>query len=162
MNSYESKKDKKSYTRYTKTFSLLPHKNNFTINYVPLNKSNIVSINESRKMYCPNVKYSIVGSKTVWPDDVNFLEEFFNFEKVDKIINKRYMLTRKNEDKKFIVKSIVTDGYGCSIIYDVKPKVNIILENIKDPITKKIPKIFENYKEIIKVSQRTKCKSSKG
>ena len=41
---------KKSFPRYTKTFSLLPHKNNFTINYVPLNKSNLVSINESRKL----------------------------------------------------------------------------------------------------------------
>ena len=123
----------------------MPHKNNFTINYVPLNKLNFVNINESRKLYCPNVKYSIVGNKTVWPEDVNFLEEFFNFEKIDKIINKRYMITRKNEDKKFIVKSIVTDGYGCSINYDVKPKVNIILENMKDPVAQKIPKIFENY-----------------
>ena len=81
----------------------------------------------------------------MWPEDINFLEEFFNFEKIDQIINKRYMITRKNEDKKFIVKSIVTDGYGCSIIYDVKPKVNIILENMKDPVAQKIPKIFENY-----------------
>ena len=61
---------KKSFPRYTKTFSLLPHKNNFTINYVPLNKSNLVSINESRKLYCPNVKYNIEGNKTVWPEDV--------------------------------------------------------------------------------------------
>ena len=43
------------------------------------------------------------------------------------------------------MKSIVTDGYGCPIIYYVKPKVKIILENMTDPDAQKIPKIFENY-----------------
>ena len=71
------------------------------------------------------------------------------------------MITRKNEDKKFIVKSIVTDAYGCSFIYDVKPIVNVILKNMKDPVAQKIPKWKLLQQHMFKVSVRAMWKISK-
>ena len=63
----------------------------------------------------------------------------FTLRNSDKIIDRIEKIIYEKRRQDLIVKSIVTDAYGCSIIYDVQPIVNIILKNMKDPVAQKIP-----------------------
>ena len=95
----------KKSARYAKLFSLLPHKSNFTISHIPLTNTNILGCNDLKKEYqCKD----LLG--------------FFNFEKYEKKLNAKYIQTNDLKDKKYNFKSLTTDGYSCSLMYEAKLK----------------------------------------
>ena len=125
----------KKSAKYTRVFSLLPHKSNFTISNIPLTNTNILGCNDLKKEYqCKD----LVG--------------FFNFDKFEKKLNAKYMHTNDFKDKKYNFKSLTTDGYSCSLMYETKLKnkneekfENKSAKFTKNPILK-ISKIFKNTK----------------
>ena len=134
--------------KFTREFSLLPHKQNFTVSHLHLTNTNLLGTDALVERFGFNVKPPIPKEQ--------YLDKFFNLEKMNRKINKVFSKKPKDErdviDKKYNLKSIYTDGYSCSLVFekniefemDVKRK-----EKASEGSTPMIKKIAKTIKKIV-------------
>ena len=100
--------------KFTREFSLLPHKQNFTVSHLHLTNTNLLGTDALVERFGFNVKPPIPKEQ--------YLDKFFNLEKMNRKINKVFSKKPKDErdviDKKYNLKSIYTDGYSCSLVFE--------------------------------------------
>ena len=100
--------------KFTREFSLRPHKQNFTVSHLHLTNTNLLGTDALVERFGFNVKPPIPKEQ--------YLDKFFNLEKMNRKINKVFSKKPKDErdviDKKYNLKSIYTDGYSCSLVFE--------------------------------------------
>ena len=139
--------------KFTREFSLLPHKQNFTISNLHLTNTNLFGNNSLvNKFGCSNKKVN------------QYLETFFNLEKMNTKINKSFckkpLDKRDVMEKKYNLKSIYTDGYSCSLVFEKNIDSQMIVKRKEKALEDSTPKIKKITKAIKKIVPKKK-KSSK-
>ena len=126
--------------KFTREFSLLPHKQNFTVSHLHLTNTTL---------FGSNILVEAYGCKDKESD--LYLETFFNLEKMNKKINKAFTKRpteqRLVNEKKYHLKSIYTDGYFCSLVFEKNIDSQMIVKRKEKALEDSTPKIKKFQKQ---------------
>ena len=79
-----------------------------------------------------------------------WLERFFNLEKINKKINEEFAKRTTKEklvnEKKYHLKLIFTDGYSCALVFEKKIDSQMIVKRKEKALEDSIPKIAKRIK----------------